>query len=173
LISWHQTRPFTETGFLLTIIFVFANRITLGKFIGTKKVSVSNLFWWLGLKASVVSLVVAFFVGCTTFGDIRKSDPVKSVFVIDSSPKKLANCASYELSDNFNSTLIEKQGTYYILVGFKGLGYPYDIGEVLFQPHDGNGTVIELRISPLFNIGAKRALNDIWGCVVKCTDKKD
>ena len=62
----------------------------------------------MGLKMKVivvlVALVVAFLVGCTTFGDIRKSEPVKSVFVIDGSPQKLANCASYELSDNFNST---------------------------------------------------------------------
>lgn len=127
----------------------------------------------MGAKAAMVALVVAFWVGCTTFGDIRKSEPVKSVFVIDGSPQKLANCASYELSDSFNSTLIEKQGAYYILVGFKGLGYPYDLGEVVFKQQDGNGTIIELRISPWFNIGAKSAVNGIWDCVVKCAAKND
>ena len=80
------------------------------------------------------------------FWDIRKSEPVKNVFVIDGSPQKLANCASYELSDLFNSTLIEKQGAYYILVGYKGFGYPYDLGEVVFKQSNGNGTIIELRI---------------------------
>ena len=88
--------------------------------------------WGMRAKAAVVALVVAFLIGCTTFGDIRKSEPVKNVFVIDGSPQKLANCASYELSDLFNSTLIEKQGAYYILVGYKGFGYPYDLGEVVF-----------------------------------------
>ncbi|MDO9070825.1 MAG: hypothetical protein Q7V36_04825, partial [Deltaproteobacteria bacterium] len=56
-------------------------------------------------------------IGCSTFGDIQKSEPIKTLFIADKSPETLANCTLFEAKNKgWNAALTQKDNQYLLFL---------------------------------------------------------
>lgn len=105
-------------------------------------------------------------LGCATFADIRQSEPVKSLFIADSTTKEIAMCAALKMKENCpSSTVIEKDGEFFLSITSVGAAGSWPIAEITFKPKD-KGTLIELR---RYAWMASWQESNIWDPIVKCT----
>jgi hypothetical protein len=115
------------------------------------------------MKSISVLFVTLFLFGCTTFGSIHGSIPIKTLTVEGKSPEKLANCVLYEAKTRgFNAVLSEKQPDYLL---FLSRTYINDIpfGEITFKPQVA-GTLIEIRAFNGYGVRESWPLE----CVMPC-----
>jgi N12 class adenine-specific DNA methylase len=118
----------------------------------------------------LISLLMAIMlVGCATVDDTHKNAPsAKTLFIPNSSPQKIANCAANEMRVKYpNAIVIEKEGIYYLNVIIETILATSCIAEISFIPKH-NGTFIELRRR---SHTTQWQENYLWDCVEKCAGK--
>ncbi len=119
------------------------------------------------MKLIAIMSILVVVVGCATFDDIRQNAPTKTLFIPDSSPQKVANCAAYEMRAKYpNANLIEKEGVYFLNANIETILQTSPLAEISFKPKE-NGTFIELRR----RAATQWQENNLWDCVVKCAGK--
>jgi hypothetical protein len=120
------------------------------------------------MRGIIIFYLCLILIGCSTFGDIHKSEPIKVIFVVDKSPETLANCTLFEAkSKGLNATLTQKEDKYLLLLSRT---YINDIpfGEVSFRPQE-KGTFIEIRASNGYGVKDSWALD----CVMPCASSQN
>jgi hypothetical protein len=132
-------------------------KLELGNEVNTDVVAMNRFY--------IIPFIV-MLLGCATFADIRQSEPVKSIFIADSATKEIAMCAAFKIKENCpSSTVIEKDGEFFISITSIGASGVWPIAEITFKPKD-KGTLIELRRYAWMVSWQEFRL---WDPIVKCT----
>jgi hypothetical protein len=117
-------------------------------------------------------LIMAFMaVGCASFSEIRKSEPVKNVFIPNESTDKIANYIFYDIkgSDHLFPVIANDNKDYFIMIssppGLRGGPIIINYGELSFK-HKNKGTEITLRMNNYFKPNDGATIS-IWNFVIK------
>jgi hypothetical protein len=121
------------------------------------------------MKIVIVLAAALILLTGASFPDIHRSVPVENQFIPALGPKKIANCALYNLKSKnaWHPTLLENDDSLVIIVAVNPiLGLPINLCELSFTPRD-KGTFIELRMNRTF----KAQTVYVWNEVLKCTSQ--